>query len=84
MNHLENILLGIFLYSAINSNNPLETIHQQVTDLRKAKTITMMLKDLAAFYGIDKASIKEIFKIKIQIKRNINLSYISDKMREKL
>jgi hypothetical protein len=43
-----------------------------------------MLKDLAAFYDIDKASIKEIFKIKIQIKRNINLSYISDKMREKL
>jgi len=44
----------------------------------------MLLKDLAAFYGIDKASIKEIFKIKIQIKRNLNLSYISDKMREKL
>ena len=59
-------------------------IHQQVIDHLKAKTIMMMLKDLAAFYGIDKASIKEIFKIKIQIKRNINLSYISDKMREKL
>jgi len=53
MNHLE-ILLGIALSSAINSNNPWETIHQQLTDLRKAMTITMMLIDLSAFYVIDK------------------------------
>ncbi len=37
-------------------------MHKQLTD-RKPKTLMMMLKDLAAYDGIYKASIKELLKL---------------------
>jgi hypothetical protein len=54
--------LGNALSAAINSNNPVQTMSNKLTDFRKAKSNEMMLNDLAAFYGIDKDSTKE-FKI---------------------
>jgi hypothetical protein len=60
----KNILLGNALSSAINSDNPGETLHNKLRDLLKAKTNVMMLNDLATFYGMDKESTKEFLKLK--------------------
>ena len=38
------ILLDNALSSAINSNNPIESMHKQLTGLRKAKSCARMLK----------------------------------------
>ena len=65
MNHLE-ILLGNALSSAINSNDPVDTMNKKLIDLSEAKTITMMLNDLSAFYGMNKASIMELLKLKFK------------------
>ena len=62
------ILLGNALSSAINANNPIESMHKQLTDFRKAKNRVMMVNDLTAFYGTDKASIKEFIKIILEQK----------------
>jgi hypothetical protein len=62
-------LLGNALSSAINSNNPIETMNKKLTDLRKAKSNVMMLNDLASYYGIDKASTKEFLKLKSKYKQ---------------
>ena len=60
------ILVGNALSSAINSNNPVDTMNKKLIDLREAKTSVMMLNDLATFYGMDKASIKELLKLKFR------------------
>jgi hypothetical protein len=60
------ILLGKALLSAINSDNPIETMNKKLIDYRKSKTGEMMLNDLAAFYGQDKAFIKEFLKLKFK------------------
>jgi hypothetical protein len=62
-------LLGNALFSAISSNNPVQTMNKKLIDYRKAKSNVMMLNDLAAFYGKDKAFIKEFLKLKSQYKR---------------
>jgi hypothetical protein len=61
---IKNILLGNALSSAINSDNPGETLHNKLRDFRKAKTNVIMLNDLATFYGMDKESTKEFLKLK--------------------
>jgi hypothetical protein len=58
-----SILLGIALSSAINSDNPLESMHNQLSDLRKNKTRTMMLSNLTAFNHTGKAFTKEFLKL---------------------
>jgi hypothetical protein len=60
----KNILLGNALSSAINSDNPGETLYNKLRDFRKAKTNVMMLNDLATFYGMDKESTKAFLKLK--------------------
>jgi len=60
----KNILLGNALSSAINSDNPGETLYNKLRDFRKAKTNIMMLNDLATFYGMDKESTKAFLKLK--------------------
>ena|SRR5215203_1113128 len=60
----KNILLGNALSSAINSDNPGETLYNKLRDFRKAKTNVMMLNDLATFYGMDKESTKVFLKLK--------------------
>jgi hypothetical protein len=62
------ILLGNALSSAINSDNPIDTMNKKLTDYRKAKTSIMMMNDLAVFYGTDKESIKELLKLKFKQK----------------
>jgi hypothetical protein len=70
----KNILLGNALSSAINSDNPGETLYNKLRDFRKAKTNVMMLNDLATFYGMDKESTKAFLKIKIKIQSKVILS----------
>ena len=60
------ILVGNVLSSAINSNNPVDTMNKKLIDLREAKTSVMMLNDLATFYGMDKVPIKELPKLKFR------------------
>ena len=60
------ILLGKALLSAINSDNPKETMNKKLIDYRKSKTVEMMLNDLAAYCGQDKAFIKEFLKLKFK------------------
>jgi hypothetical protein len=64
-----NILLGNALSSAIQSNNPIASIHKRLTDTRKAKTRAMMVNDLAKFYGINKTSTKEFLKLTLKQKK---------------
>jgi hypothetical protein len=58
-----SILLGNALSSAINSDNPLESMHNQLIDLRKNKTRVMMLNNLTAFNHTGKAFTKEFLKL---------------------
>lgn len=58
-----SILLGYALSSAINSDNPLESMHNQLIDLRKNKTRAMMLNNLTAFNHTGKAFTKEFLKL---------------------
>ncbi len=83
MNHLEIYCL-VLLYLQQSILIIHETIHQQLTNLRTAMTITMMLNDLSAFYDIYDSSIKEILNQHSNERNIINLVYISDKLREKL
>ncbi len=62
------ILLGDALSSVFNSDNPVDTMNKKLTDYRKSKTSVMRLNDLAAFYGTDKAYIKELLKLKFKQK----------------
>jgi hypothetical protein len=71
------ILLGNALYSAINSNNPLESMHKQLTDLRKNKTRVMMLNNLTAFYRTGEAFTKEFLKLLWEQKE---YSYLTNKI----
>ena len=58
-----SILLGNALSLAINSDNPLESMHNQLIDLRKNKTRVMMLDNLTAFNHTGKAFTKEFLKL---------------------
>jgi hypothetical protein len=60
------IMLGNALSSAINSDNPKETMNKKLINYRKAKTGEMMLNDLAAVFGQDKAFIKEYLRLKFK------------------
>ena len=68
------ILLGNALSSAINSNNPIESMHKQLTGLRKTKSCAMMLNDLTAFYGTGKAFTKEFLKLILKQKEYRHLT----------
>ena len=62
------ILLGNALSSAINSNNPVDTMNKKLTEYQKSKTSVMMLNDLASFYGTDREYIKQFLKLKFKQK----------------
>lgn len=68
------ILLGNALSSAINSTNPIETIDKELTDFRKFKNRVMMLNDLTAFYGTDKAFTKEFLNLILKQKQYRHLT----------
>ena len=63
------ILLGNALSTAINSNNPVDTMNKKLIELRKSTNSVMMLNDLASFLGKNNAYIKELLKLKFN-KRN--------------
>ena len=60
----KNLLLGNALASAINSNNPVETMQKKVTEYRKSKNTVMMLNDLTKVYGGNKEFTKLLLKFK--------------------
>ena len=60
----KNILLGYALASAINSDNPVETIQKKVIEYRKFKINVMMLNDLTKVYGGNKEFAKLLLKSK--------------------
>jgi hypothetical protein len=64
----KQILLRNALFSAINSENPVKTMHNKLKEYRKSKTTVMMLNDLASKYGQDKEYIKELLKLKFKQK----------------
>ena len=68
-----SILLGNALYSAINSDNPQESMHTQLIDLRKNKTRVMMLNNLTAFNHTGKAFTKEFLKLLLKQKEYSHL-----------
>jgi hypothetical protein len=68
-----SILLGNALSSAINSDNPLESMHNQLIDLRKNKTRVMMLESLTAFNHTGKAFTKEFLKLLLKQKEYSHL-----------
>lgn len=61
-------MLGKALFSAINSNNPVDTMNKKLTDLRKSNSSLMMLNDLASFCGTDETYIKKFLKLKFKQK----------------
>ena len=63
------IMLGNALFSAISSDNPVDTMNKKLTDLRKSSSSVMMVNDLASFYGTNKAYIKEWLKLKFKQKK---------------
>ena len=69
-----SILLGNALSSAINSDNPLESMHNQLIDLRKNKNRVMMLNDLTAFNHTGKAFTKEFLKLLLKQKEYSHLT----------
>jgi hypothetical protein len=76
----QSILLGNALSSAINSDNPKESMHNQLIDLRKNKTRVMMLKSLTAFNHTGKEFTKEFLKLLLKQKE---YSHLRNKINEK-
>jgi hypothetical protein len=68
-----SILLGNALSSAINSDNPRESMHNQLIDLRKNKTRVMMLNNLTAFNHTEKTFTKEFLKLLLKQKEYSHL-----------
>jgi hypothetical protein len=64
----KNILLGNALASAINSDNPVETMQKKVIEYRKSKSTTMMFNDLTKVYGGNKELTKLLLKSKAKQK----------------
>jgi hypothetical protein len=60
----KNLLLGHALSSAINSDNPVETMQRKVIEYRKSKSTVMMLNDLTKVYGGNKEFTKQLLKFK--------------------
>jgi hypothetical protein len=75
-----SIILGNALSSAINSDNPKESMHNQLIDLRKNKTRVMMLKSLTAFNHTGKEFTKEFLKLLLKQKE---YSHLRNKINEK-
>lgn len=57
------------LFSALNSENPKETMHKKLLEYRKMKSSIMMLNDLTAYFGRDKEYIKKFLKLKFKQKK---------------
>ena len=76
----QSILLGNALSLAINSDNPKESMHNQLIDLRKNKTRVMMLNSLTAFNHTGKAFTKEFLKLLLKQKE---YSHLRNKINEK-
>ena len=68
------ILLGNALSSALNSNNPIESMQKQLIDLRKNKNRVMMLNDITAFYGTGEAFTMEFLKLLLKQKEYSHLT----------
>jgi hypothetical protein len=64
----KNLLLGNALASAINSDNPVETMQKKVIEYRKSKSTVMMLNDLTKVYGGNKEFTKQLLKLKAKQK----------------
>jgi hypothetical protein len=65
----KNLLLGHALSSAINSDNPVETMQKKVIEYRKSKNTIMMLNDLTKVYGGNKEFTKQLLKFKANQKK---------------
>jgi len=63
------LLLGKTLFSAIHSNNPKEIMNKKLIDYRKSRTGEMMLNNLAAYSGQDKAFLKTFLNLKFKQKK---------------
>ena len=59
---IKKIILGSALSTAIRSNNPRDSIHNQLNSLRKNKNRVMMINDLSIVYGPNKKDTKEWLK----------------------
>ena len=59
-------LLRNALFSAINSENPKESIHKKLLEYQKMKSSIMMLNDLTAYFGRDREYVKEFLKLKFK------------------
>ncbi|HSF50969.1 MAG TPA: hypothetical protein VLA74_09445 [Nitrososphaeraceae archaeon] len=64
-----NQILGIVLSTAINSDNPVETMQKKIIEYSKSKSNVMMLNDLTRFYGGDKEYTKQLLKLKAKQKK---------------
>src|SRR5574339_349016 len=64
-----NQILGIVLSSAINSDNPVETIQKKIIEYSESKSNVMMLNDLTRFYGGDKEYTKQLLRFKAKQKK---------------
>lgn len=65
----KRLLLGNALSSAINSNNPVQTMNKRLRELRRGKTNLMMVNEEATFYNIDKTTVKELLKLKYKMQK---------------
>ena len=59
-------LLSHALFSAINSENPKESIQKKLLEYQKMKSSIMMLNDLTAYFGQDREYVKEFLKLKLK------------------
>jgi hypothetical protein len=64
-----NQILGIVLSTAINSDNPVETMQKKIIEYSKSKSNVMMFNDLTRFYGGDKEYTEQLLKSKVKQKK---------------
>ena len=57
------------LSTAINSDNPVETMQKKKIEYSKDKSNVMMFNDLTQFYGGDKEYTKQLLKFKVKQKK---------------
>ena len=69
-------IVSYALFTAISSNNPRDSIQNQVNSLRKNKNRVMMINDLSLVYGPNTEYTKEL------LKSILNWRYIADETNE--
>ena len=58
-----SFLLGPILNMALNSENPIAFMNNQLDEFRRAKTRNRMLNDISSSLGFDKNIVKEYLKM---------------------